>query len=157
MPRVIQIPLSGGDRKAQAKELRRARGLYDEYMKQAAVVRAEAREKDRRADQLECSAWNAIMFCGGPAQPSPTIETALNAGYDQLEVRCNRCGRLSRADLRKVRRPGNTPLHLLEAALFCQDCSQSKKWKQRAHIVGLASAAPPDAEPPKRALPRGSR
>jgi len=29
MPRVIQIPLSGGDRKAQAKELRRARGLYD--------------------------------------------------------------------------------------------------------------------------------
>jgi hypothetical protein len=119
--------------------------------------RAEAREKDRRADQLECSAWNAIMFCGGPAQPSPTIDTALNAGYDQLEVRCNRCGRLSRADLRKVRRPGNKSLHLLEAALFCQDCSQSKKWKQRAHIVGLASDAPPDAEPPKRALPRGSR
>jgi hypothetical protein len=26
MPRVIQLPLSGGDRKAQAKELRRARG-----------------------------------------------------------------------------------------------------------------------------------
>lgn len=50
MPRVIQIPLSGGDRKAQAKELRRARGLYDEYMKQAAQVRAEAREKDRKAD-----------------------------------------------------------------------------------------------------------
>jgi phage terminase large subunit GpA-like protein len=157
MPRVIQIPLSGGDRKAQAKELRRARGLYDEYMKQAAVVRAEVREKDRRADQLECSAWNTIMFCGGPAQPSPTIETALNAGYDQLEVRCNRCGRLSRADLAKVHRPGNTPLHLLEAALFCQECSQSKKWKQRAHIFGLASNAPPDAEPPKRALPQGFR
>src|ERR1700733_9362509 len=100
-------------------------------MKQAAVVRAEARAKDRKADQLECNAWNAIMFCGGPAQPSPTIETALNAGYDRLEVRCNRCGRLSRADLRKVRRPGHTPLHLLEAALFCQDCSQSRKWKGR--------------------------
>jgi hypothetical protein len=38
MPRVIQMPLSGGDRKAQAKELRRARGLHDEYMKQAAQV-----------------------------------------------------------------------------------------------------------------------
>jgi hypothetical protein len=84
MPRVIQMPLSGGDRKAQARELRRARGLHDEYMRQAAVVRAEAREKDRRAD--ECNAWNAIMFCGGPAQPSPTIATALNAGYDRLEV-----------------------------------------------------------------------
>jgi hypothetical protein len=157
MPRVIQMPLSGGDRKAQAKELRRARGLHDEYMRQAAVVRAEAREKDRKADQLECNAWNAIMFCGGPAQPSPTIGTALNAGYDRLEVRCNRCGRLSRADLRKVRRSGDTPLHQLEAALFCQECSQSKKWKQRAHIVGLACDTLPDAEPPKRALPRGSR
>jgi hypothetical protein len=108
MHHVIQMPLSGGDRKAQAKELRRARGLYDEYMRQAAVVRAEVREKDRKADQLECNAWNAITLCGGPAQPSPTIETALNAGYDKLEVRCNRCGRLSRADLRKVRRPGDT-------------------------------------------------
>jgi hypothetical protein len=88
--------------------MRRARGLYDEYMRQAAVVRAEAREKDRKADQLECNAWNATTLCGGPAQPSPTIETALNAGYDKLEVRCNRCGRLSRADLRKVRRPGDT-------------------------------------------------
>jgi phage terminase large subunit GpA-like protein len=145
------------DRKAQAKELRRARGLYDEYMRQAAVVRAEARAKDRKADQLECNAWNAVMFCGGPAQPSPTIATALNAGYDRLEVRCNRCGRLSRADLAKVRRPRDTPLHLLEAALFCKDCSQSKKWKQRAHIVALACDTPPDAEPPKRALPRGSR
>jgi hypothetical protein len=115
-------------------------------MRQAAVVRAEAREKDRKADQLECNAWNAIMFCGGPAQPSPTIATALNAGYDRLEVRCNRCGRLSRADLRKVRRAGDTPLHQLEAALFCQECSQSKKWKQRAHIVGLACDSPPDAD-----------
>jgi hypothetical protein len=157
MPRVIQLPLSGGDRKAQAKELRRARGLYDEYMRQATVVRAEAREKDRKADRLECNAWNAIMFCGGPAQPSPNIETALNAGYDRLEVRCNRCGRLSRADLRRVRRSGDTPLHQLEAALFCQECSQSKKWKQRAHIVGLACDTQPDAEPPRRALPRGCR
>ena len=157
MPRVIQMPLSGGDRKAQAKELRRARGLHDEYMKQAAQARGEANEKFRKADQLECNAWNAIMFCGGPAQPSPTIETALNAGYDLLEVRCNRCGRMSRVDLNEVRRPRNTPLHQLEAALFCQDCSQSKKWKQRAHIVGLACDVPPDAEPPRSALPRGSR
>jgi hypothetical protein len=119
-------------------------------VRQAALVRAEARAKDRQADQLECNAWNAIMFCGGPAQPSPSIATALNAGYDQLEVRCNRCGRLSRADLRKVRRAGETPLHQLESALFCKDCSQSKKWKQRAHIVGLASDTPPDAEPPRR-------
>ncbi|MGY4601255.1 hypothetical protein ACVWXL_009001 [Bradyrhizobium sp. GM22.5] len=52
MPRVIQMPLSGGDRKAQAKELRRARGLYDEHMRQAAVVRAEAREQAHRLDEF---------------------------------------------------------------------------------------------------------
>jgi hypothetical protein len=150
MPRVIQIPLSGGDRKAQARELRRARGLYDEYMKQSAQVRAEAREKFREADRLECHAWNAIMFCGGPADPSPTIGTALNAGYDFLEVRCNRCGRLSKADLKKVRRGLDTPLHALEPKLFCEACSQSSKWKQRAHVIGLTCDIPPDAEPPKR-------
>lgn len=150
MPRVIQIPLSGGDRKAQAKELRRARGLHDQYMKQAAQVRGEAHEKYRAADRLECNAWNAIMFCGGPADPSPTIGTALNAGYNYLEVRCNRCGRSSKADLRKVRRGSDTPLHVLEPKLFCEECSQSKKWKQRAHIIGLACETPPVAEPPKR-------
>jgi hypothetical protein len=107
MPRVIQCLYQVATARRKPG-MRRARGLYDEYMRQAAVVRAEAREKDRNADQLECNAWNAIMLCGGPAQPSPTIETALNAGYDKLEVRCNRCGRLSRADLRKVRRPGDT-------------------------------------------------
>jgi hypothetical protein len=150
MPRVIQMPLSGGDRKAQAKELRRARGLYDEYMKQSARVRAEAHAKYREADRLECNAWNAIMFCGGPADPSPTIGIALNAGYDFLEVRCNRCGRLSKADLKKARRSPDTPLHALEPKLFCEACSQSRKWKQRAHIVGLTCESLPPAEPPKR-------
>jgi hypothetical protein len=43
-----------------------------------------------------------------------------------------------------------TPLHLLEPKLFCEACSQSKNWKQRAHVIGLACDIPPDAEPPKR-------
>jgi hypothetical protein len=34
--------------------------------------------------------------------------------------------------------------------LFCADCSQSNKWKSRAHIVGLTCDTPPDAEPPRR-------
>jgi hypothetical protein len=40
-PRIIHIPLSGGDRKAQAKGIRYARGIHNSY--------------------LECEAWNAIM------------------------------------------------------------------------------------------------
>jgi len=57
-------------------------------MRQAAHAPGEAHEKYRKADQLECNAWNAIMFCGDPCQPPPTIGTAL-AGYDFLDVRCN--------------------------------------------------------------------
>jgi len=40
------------------------------------------------ADRLECEAWNAIMWAGGPAMPSPgepqaepTIAKAINGGY----------------------------------------------------------------------------
>jgi hypothetical protein len=119
-------------------------------MRQAAEVRADARAKDRKADQLECNAWNAIMFCGGPAQPSPTIETASNAGYDRLEVRCNRSGRLSRADLRKVRRPGGTPLHLLEAALSVRNARRRRSGNSGRILSGWRAT-------PKRALPRGAR
>jgi hypothetical protein len=133
----------GVDRKAQAKELRRARGLYDEYMKQAAQVRGEAHEKYRAADRLECNAWNAIMFCGGPAEPSPTIGTALNAGYDFLEVRCNRCGRLSKADLKKVRRAPDTPLHVLEPKLFCEQAASRKN----GNSARTSSALPVKSRP----------
>lgn len=157
MPRVIQMPLSGGDRKAQAKELRRAHGLHNEYMRLSILARAEADAKAREADRLECNAWNAIMFCGGPAQPSPTLGTALNAGFDLLEVRCNRCDRLSHADLKKVRRPLTVNLHTLEASLFCEQCSMSQKWKQRAHIVGLTCETPPDGEPTKAAQKRDTK
>ena len=44
--------------------------------------------KIREADRLECEAWNAIMWAGGPAMPSPgdpqaepTIGKAINGGY----------------------------------------------------------------------------
>jgi len=30
-----------------------------------------AEAKIREADRLECEAWNAIMWAGGPAMPSP--------------------------------------------------------------------------------------
>jgi hypothetical protein len=47
------------------------------------------------------------MWAGGPAMPSPgapqaepTIGKALNAGCDLLEVKCNRCRRVSLVPLR---------------------------------------------------------
>jgi hypothetical protein len=41
-----------------------------------------AREARREADRLACDAWNKRMLgYKGPAQPSPTLGDALNAGF----------------------------------------------------------------------------
>src|SRR5258708_29706578 len=70
-PRIIHIPLSGGDRKAQAKGIRYAHGLHESYFKESVLIRSAAEAKIREADRLECEAWNAVMWAGGPAMPSP--------------------------------------------------------------------------------------
>jgi hypothetical protein len=55
-----------------------------------AAERAAAARKE--ADKLACDAWNKRMLAfKGPAQPSPTLGDALNAGYGYLEVRCLGC------------------------------------------------------------------
>src|SRR6476619_7324964 len=70
-PRIIHIPLSGGDRKAQAKGIRYAHGIHNSYFKESVLIRSAAEAKIREADRLECETWNAIMWAGGPAMPSP--------------------------------------------------------------------------------------
>jgi hypothetical protein len=128
-PRIIHIPLSGGDRKAQAKGLRQAHGLHESYYRESVLIRSAAEAKIREADKLECEAWNAIMWSGGPAMPSPgepqadpTIGKAVNGGYDLLEAQCHRCGRVS---LVALRQPAETR-------------------RQCAHILGLTYARPDD-------------
>jgi hypothetical protein len=60
-----------------------------------ASIRASAeraREARMAADKLACEAWNQRMLgYKGPAQPSPALGDALNAGYLYLEVRCLGC------------------------------------------------------------------
>jgi hypothetical protein len=70
-PRIIHIPLSGGDRKAQAKGIRYAHGIHASQYRESVLIRSAAEAKIREADRLECEAWNAIMWAGGPAMPSP--------------------------------------------------------------------------------------
>jgi hypothetical protein len=150
-PRIIQIPLSGGDRKAQVKGIRQAHGLHASWYRQSIEIRAAAEAKLQQADRLECDAWNAIMWAGGPAMPSPgeaqanpTIGKALNAGYDLLEVKCNICRRVSLVSLRDIKRLQTTPLWKLEPALFCEPYSERAPGgrKQRAHILKVTCAAP---------------
>ena len=51
----------------------------------------------------------------GPAQPSPALGDALNAGYLYLEVRCLGCDTHQTVALNIVRRPKATPIHELSA------------------------------------------
>jgi hypothetical protein len=47
----------------------------------------------------------------GPAQPSPTLGDAINAGFGYLEVRCLGCDTNQTVALDIVRRPKTTPIH----------------------------------------------
>ncbi|MBR1250023.1 hypothetical protein JQ609_24245 [Bradyrhizobium sp. AUGA SZCCT0169] len=156
-PRIIHIPLSGGDRKAQAKGIRYAHGIHESAYRESVLIRSAAEAKIREADRLECEAWNAIMWAGGPAMPSPgdpqaepTIGKAINGGFDLLEAKCNRCDRVSLVPLRRLKQPPETPVWKLEAALYCEPCSTGRHYsrRQRAHILGLTYARP-DPEPQK--------
>lgn len=60
----------------------------------------------------------------GPAQPSPALGDALNAGYRYLEVKCLGCDTHQTVALDIVRRPKTTPVHELERYMRCRHCSE---------------------------------
>jgi hypothetical protein len=77
------------------------------------------------AGDFACEAWNKRMLgFQGPAQPSPALGDALNAGYRYLEVKCLGCNTHQTVALDMVRRPKTTPVHELERYMRCKDCSQ---------------------------------
>src|SRR5262245_8878169 len=86
--------------------------IYGASVRAAAARAADAR---KQADRLTCEAWNKRMLAfKGPAQPSPTLGEALNAGFRHLEVRCLGCDTHQTVALEIVRRPKTTPIHELE-------------------------------------------
>jgi hypothetical protein len=90
-------------------------------------VRQPERGKEARkdADRLAVEAWTKRMLgFRGPAQPSPTLGDALNAGYLYLEVRCLGCDTHQTVTLDVIRKAKTTPIHELERYMRCKDCSQ---------------------------------
>jgi hypothetical protein len=73
---------------------------------------------------------------GGPAQPSPTIAQCLNGGYGWLEVMCKRCETRASLPLDAIRRPRNTPIWKLEAALKCRSC-RTNRYSPSMHMIKL--------------------
>jgi hypothetical protein len=104
----------------------------------------------KEADKLACEAWNNRMLgYKGPAQPSPTLGDALNAGYGYLEVRCLGCDTHQTVALDIVRRPKATPIHELERYMRCKDCSALRGYPyKRSHLVALRTTKISASDPP---------
>jgi hypothetical protein len=119
----------------------------------ASVERAEQARKG--ADKLACEAWNNRMLgYKGPAQPSPTLGDALNAGYAYLEVRCLGCDTHQTVALDIVRRHKATPIHELERYMRCKDCSQVRGYPyKRSHLVALRPTKISASNPPSHWWP----
>ena len=85
----------------------------------------------------------------GPAQPSPTLGDALNAGYAYLEVRCLGCDTHQTVALDIVRRPKTTPIHELERYMRRKDCSEVRGYPyKRSHLVALRRTKISTSDPP---------
>jgi hypothetical protein len=107
-----------------------------------AKIRAEgagerAKQAVRAADRAEAEAWSIRMEgYGGPAQPSPTIGQCLNGGLSWLEVECNRCKTCASLPPADIRRPRDTPIWKLEAALKCRSCKKGR-YAPPVHMIKL--------------------
>jgi hypothetical protein len=121
--------------------------IYGASVRAAAEKAAHAR-KD--ADKLAVEAWNKRMLgFKGPAQPSPTLGDALNAGFRYLEVRCLGCDTHQTVALDIVRRPKTTPIHELERYMRSRDCSQVRGYPfKRSHLVALRPNKITASDPP---------
>jgi hypothetical protein len=95
-------------------------------MIRAEAARQRAAEAAREADRAGAEAWSIQMEgYGGPTQPSPTIAQCLNGGYGWLEVECHRCRTRASILLDAIRRPRDTPIWKLEAALKCRSARKA--------------------------------
>jgi hypothetical protein len=104
----------------------------------------------RTAEQLACDAWNKRMMAfQGPAQPSPTLGGALNAGYLYLEVKCLGCDTHQTVALDIVRRRKTMPIHELERYMRCRHCSERQGYPfKRSHLVALRATKISTNSPP---------
>jgi hypothetical protein len=121
--------------------------IYGSSVRASAERAAEAR---KAADGLACVAWNQRMLAfRGPAQPSPTLGDAINAGYIYLEVKCLGCETHQTVALNIVRRPKATPVHELERYMRCKDCSRVRGHPfKRSHLIALRSTKISTFNPP---------
>jgi hypothetical protein len=138
-PKFHHTPLSGGDRKALAKELVKSRAMTKIFAERSAEKRRLGEALIREADTLSCESWNEKMWSdGGPIDPSPTVEQAINGGYPWLEIECSRCKTPRDVDLCALPHVSTTCVHDLAGRLVCQKCKRAGK-RPAATLLQLTS------------------
>jgi hypothetical protein len=146
-PKHHLTPLSGGDRKALAKELGKARAMTTVLARRSVELRNEGEALIRQADKLLCESWNERMWAaGGPIDPSPTIDQAIAGGYPWLEIECSRCKTRRDVDLAALPHPPTTLVHDLASRLRCSKCSRAGK---RPAAILLQLTPRPSHSPPE--------
>jgi hypothetical protein len=106
---------------------------------QAADARAKGEALIRQADTLLCESWNEKMWAdGGPIDPSPTIDQAVNGGHRWLQIECSRCRSKREVDLAALRHPPTTAVHDLASRLRCSKCAKAGR-RPPATLLQLTS------------------
>ena len=138
-PKHHHPPISGGDRKALTKELAKARVMTTVFASRSAELRAQGEALIREADNLACQSWNEKMWSdGGPIDPSPTIDQAINGGFPWLEIKCSRCLTPRDVDLGALPHVPTTFVHDLVSRLVCARCKAVGK-RPKATLLQLQS------------------
>ena len=155
-PRVIQLPMSGGDRKHFTRELKMAERQHASICERLKVKIAVAEAHRIEAWALACEEWNIRQFIGGPATDSPRIIDAIDGGFPLIEVQCKRCRHYSIVDLTEVIWPRENQVHTLADVLRCQRCKRDGS-KAKANLVALRQRQEPSPEAPVAAKRREAR
>lgn len=127
-PKHHPTPLSGGDRKALTKELAKSRAMTTILAERSAEKRAAGEALIREADSLACQSWNERMWSdGGPVDPSPTVDQAINGGFPWLEIERSGCRAKRDVDLAPLPHVATTRIHDLATRLVCAKCRKAGK------------------------------
>jgi hypothetical protein len=137
------LPVARGRAHSHPMGTKSRETIYGASVRAAAERATEAR---KAADRLACDAWNKRMLgFQGPAQPSPALDDALNAGYLYLEVKCFGCNTHQTDALNVV----TTPIHELERYIRCKNCSEVRRYPyKRSHLVALRLNKISASDPP---------
>lgn len=140
MSRIVHMPVSGRDRRAFVRELKR---VEEEHRRLVAAMAAAYAEAHRTA----CREWNARVWLGGDPDPSPRICDAIDAGCVLIEAQCKSCGHTQIVDLELVMWPRDWMFHTLVKGLECSACRKAGYRKRRPRFIRIDTRSP-DREPP---------